>query len=123
MPFGLPTENYAIQTKIHPAVITERNINRFREQLKSLGFSFDWSREVNTTDPNYFKWTQWIFLKLFEKGLAYKKEMPINWCPRCKIGLANEEVVDGTVRTLRPPGGNQGQEPVDAQNHRLRRNA
>ncbi len=93
--FGLPAENYAIQTKIHPAVITERNINRFREQLKSLGFSFDWSREVNTTDPNYFKWTQWIFLKLFEKGLAYKKEMPINWCPRCKIGLANEEVVDG----------------------------
>jgi leucyl-tRNA synthetase len=93
--FGLPTENYAIQTKIHPAVITERNINRFREQLKSLGFSFDWSREVNTTDPAYFKWTQWIFLKLFEKGLAYKKEMPINWCPRCKIGLANEEVVDG----------------------------
>jgi len=93
--FGLPTENYAIQTKIHPAVITERNINRFREQLKSLGFSFDWSREVNTTDPAYFKWTQWIFLKLFEHGLAYKKEMPINWCPRCKIGLANEEVVDG----------------------------
>ena len=93
--FGLPTENYAIQTKIHPAVITERNINRFREQLKSLGFSFDWSREVTTTDPAYFKWTQWIFLKLFEHGLAYKKEMPINWCPRCKIGLANEEVVDG----------------------------
>ncbi|NLM41695.1 MAG: leucine--tRNA ligase [Firmicutes bacterium] len=94
--FGLPTENYAIQTKIHPSVITERNINRFREQLRSLGFSFDWSREVNTTDPAYFKWTQWIFLKLFEKGLAYKKEMPINWCPRCKIGLANEEVVDGS---------------------------
>jgi len=94
--FGLPTENYAIQTKIHPSVITERNINRFREQLRSLGFSFDWSREVNTTDPAYFKWTQWIFLKLFEKGLAYKKEMPINWCPRCKIGLANEEVVEGS---------------------------
>ena len=94
--FGLPTENYAIQTKIHPSVITERNINRFREQLRSLGFSFDWSREVNTTDPAYFKWTQWIFLKLFKKGLAYKKEMPINWCPRCKIGLANEEVVDGS---------------------------
>ncbi|NMB01291.1 MAG: leucine--tRNA ligase, partial [Firmicutes bacterium] len=93
--FGLPAENYAIQTKIHPSVVTERNISRFREQLQSLGFSFDWSREVNTTDPDYFKWTQWIFLKLFEKGLAYKKEMPINWCPRCKIGLANEEVVDG----------------------------
>ena len=92
--FGLPAENYAIQTKIHPAVVTERNIDRFRKQMQSLGFSFDWSREVNTTDPNYFKWTQWIFLKLFEHGLAYKKEMPINWCPRCKIGLANEEVVD-----------------------------
>ena len=92
--FGLPAENYAIQTKIHPAVVTERNIARFKEQMKSIGFSFDWSREVNTTDPNYFKWTQWIFLKLFEHGLAYKKEMPINWCPRCKIGLANEEVVD-----------------------------
>ena len=92
--FGLPAENYAIQTKIHPAVVTERNVDRFRQQMKNLGFSFDWSREVNTTDPNYFKWTQWIFLKLFEKGLAYKKEMPINWCPRCKIGLANEEVVD-----------------------------
>ncbi|HHY10299.1 MAG TPA: leucine--tRNA ligase, partial [Firmicutes bacterium] len=93
--FGLPAENYAIQNKVHPAVITEQNINRFRKQLKSLGFSFDWSREVNTTDPNYFKWTQWIFLKLFKKGLAYKKEMPINWCPACKIGLANEEVVNG----------------------------
>jgi leucyl-tRNA synthetase len=93
--FGLPAENYAIQTKIHPSVVTERNVARFKEQLRSLGFSFDWSREVNTTDPSYFKWTQWIFLKLFEKGLAYKKEMPINWCPSCKVGLANEEVVNG----------------------------
>lgn len=93
--FGLPAENYAIKTKIHPSIVTERNVARFKEQLQSLGFSFDWSREVNTTDPGYFKWTQWIFLKLFEKGLAYKKEMPINWCPSCKIGLANEEVVDG----------------------------
>ena len=92
--FGLPAENYAIKTKIHPAVVTERNVTRFKEQMQSLGFSFDWSREVNTTDPNYFKWTQWIFLKFFEKGLAYKKEMPINWCPSCKTGLANEEVVD-----------------------------
>lgn len=97
--FGLPAENYAIQTKIHPAVVTERNIARFKEQMQAIGFSFDWSREVNTTDPNYFKWTQWIFLRLFEKDLAYKKEMPINWCPRCKIGLANEEVVnDGCER-------------------------
>jgi len=93
--FGLPTENYAIKNKIHPRIVTERNIGRFKKQLRSLGFSFDWSREINTTDPNYFKWTQWIFLKLFEKGLAYKQEMPINWCPSCKIGLANEEVVGG----------------------------
>lgn len=93
--FGLPTENYAIKNKIHPAIVTERNVARFKEQLKSLGLSFDWSREINTTDPNYFKWTQWIFLKLFEKGLAYKKEASINWCNSCKIGLANEEVVNG----------------------------
>lgn len=93
--FGLPTENYAIQNNIHPRLVTERNVKRFREQLKALGFSFDWDREVNTTDPKYYKWTQWIFLKLFEKGLAYKKEMPINWCLDCKVGLANEEVVQG----------------------------
>ncbi|HEX3030411.1 MAG TPA: leucine--tRNA ligase [Clostridia bacterium] len=93
--FGLPTENYAIKNKIHPKVVTERNIARFKYQLKSLGLSFDWSREVNTTDPEYYKWTQWIFLKLFEKGLAYKKETPINWCTDCKVGLANEEVVNG----------------------------
>lgn len=93
--FGLPTENYAIKTGIHPAKVTEQNIARFRSQLKRLGFSFDWSREVNTTDPNYYKWTQWIFLKLFEHGLAYKAEIPINFCTSCKVGLANEEVVDG----------------------------
>ena len=93
--FGLPTENYAIQNKIHPAIVTENNIARFKEQLKSLGLSFDWSREINTTDPHYYKWTQWIFIKLFEKGLAYKKEMDINWCVSCKVGLANEEVVGG----------------------------
>jgi leucyl-tRNA synthetase len=93
--FGLPTENYAIKHKIHPRIVTEANVARFRNQLKSLGFSFDWSREVNTTDPQYYKWTQWIFLKLYEKGLAYKAEIPINWCTSCKIGLANEEVVGG----------------------------
>ncbi len=93
--FGLPTENYAIKNKIHPSKVTEENIARFKKQLQSIGFSFDWSREVNTTDPNYYKWTQWIFLKLFENGLAYKHEMPINWCTSCKIGLANEEVVAG----------------------------
>ena len=93
--FGLPTENYAIANKIHPRIVTENNIKNFRRQLKILGFSFDWSREINTTDPNYYKWTQWIFLKLFEKGLAYKKKMPINFCTGCKVGLANEEVVGG----------------------------
>ena len=93
--FGLPTENYAIKNHIHPAKVTKANIDHFREQLKKIGFSFDYSREVNTTDPNYYRWTQWIFLKLYEKGLAYKSEMPINWCPSCKCGLANEEVVDG----------------------------
>ncbi len=93
--FGLPTENYAIKNKIHPKKVTERNVNRFKNQIRSLGLSFDWSREINTTDPDYYKWTQWIFLKLFEKGLAYKKEAPINWCTDCKVGLANEEVVNG----------------------------
>ncbi len=93
--FGLPTENYAIKNKVHPAEVTAKNIAHFKEQLKRLGFSFDWSREINTTDPAYYKWTQWIFLKLFEKGLAYKAEIPINWCTECKVGLANEEVVNG----------------------------
>ena len=93
--FGLPAENFAIKNHIHPKVITEENINHFREQLKSLGFSFDWSREVNTTDPDYYKWTQWIFIQLFKKGLAYKTTMPINFCTGCKVGLANEEVVNG----------------------------
>ncbi len=93
--FGLPTENHAIKTGIHPAIVTKNNIANFTRQCKSLGFSFDWSREINTTDPAYFKWTQWIFLKLFEKGLAYKTEMPVNWCTSCQVGLANEEVVNG----------------------------
>ena len=93
--FGLPTENYAIKTGIHPAKVTHDNVERFRAQLKRLGFSFDYSREVNTTDPDYYKWTQWIFLKFFEKGLAYKAEIPINFCTSCKVGLANEEVKEG----------------------------
>ncbi|OGZ19043.1 MAG: leucine--tRNA ligase [Candidatus Nealsonbacteria bacterium RBG_13_42_11] len=93
--FGLPTENYAIKTGIHPRIATEKNVANYKRQLKSLGLSFDWSREINTTDPGYYKWTQWIFLKLFEKGLAYQAEIPINFCPACKIGLANEEVVGG----------------------------
>ncbi|MGN0311885.1 MAG: leucine--tRNA ligase [Lachnospiraceae bacterium] len=93
--FGLPTENYAIKNKIHPKIVTKNNVNRFKQQLQDLGYSFDWDREINTTDPNYYKWTQWIFLQLFKKGLAYKTEMPINWCTCCKVGLANEEVVNG----------------------------
>ena len=93
--FGLPTENYAIKNHIHPKIVTKNNVERFKNQLHSLGYSFDWEREVNTTDPNYYKWTQWIFLKLFNEGLAYKSEMPINWCTECKVGLANEEVVNG----------------------------
>ncbi len=94
--FGLPTENSAIKLKIHPAKLTERNIKRFRGQMQRLGFSYDWEREINTTDPNYYKWTQWIFLQLFRMGLAYEATVPINWCPSCKTGLANEEVVEGT---------------------------
>lgn len=93
--FGLPTENFAIKNHVHPAVVTESNITNFKRQLKSLGFSFDWDREVNTTDPSYYKWTQWIFLQLYKKGLAYKKEMSVNWCTSCKCVLANEEVVNG----------------------------
>ena len=93
--FGLPTENFAIKNKIHPAIVTKNNVARFKGQLKSLGLSFDWDREINTTDPDYFKWTQWIFLKLFKAGLAYKKEMSVNWCTSCKVVLANEEVVNG----------------------------
>ena len=93
--FGLPTENYAIKNHIHPEIVTRDNIAHFKEQLKSLGFSFDWSREVNTTDPSYYKWTQWIFLQLYKHGLAYKKEMAVNWCTSCKCVLANEEVVNG----------------------------
>lgn len=101
--FGLPAENYAIKNHIHPKITTENNINHFREQLKALGFSFDWSREVNTTDPNYYKWTQWIFIQLYKKGLAYKATMPINFCTGCKVGLANEEVVNGVCERCGSP--------------------
>lgn len=93
--FGLPTENYAIKNHVHPAEVTKQNIARFKKQIQSLGISFDWSREFSTTDPDYYKWTQWIFLQLFKKGLAYKKEMNVNWCTSCKCVLANEEVVNG----------------------------
>lgn len=93
--FGLPTENYAIKNKIHPAKVTEDNIKNFKAQMKSIGFSFDWDREINTTDPDYYKWSQWIFIQMYKHGLAYKNEMSVNWCPSCQVGLANEEVVDG----------------------------
>ena len=93
--FGLPTENYAIKNHIHPAKVTHDNIVNFRSQLQMLGYSFDWDREVNTTDPSYYKWTQWIFLQLYKHGLAYKTTMPVNWCTSCKCVLANEEVVEG----------------------------
>ena len=101
--FGLPTENYAIKNHIHPKIVTENNVKRFKEQLHSLGYSFDWDREINTTDQGYYHWTQWIFRKLFEAGLAYKKEMPINWCTSCKVGLANEEVVNGVCERCGSP--------------------
>ena len=101
--FGLPTENYAIQHHVHPRVVTEQNIATFRGQLKALGYSFDWDREINTTDPGYFKWTQWIFLQMFRHGLAYKAKMPVNWCTSCKCVLANEEVVDGVCERCGAP--------------------
>ena len=101
--FGLPAENYAIKNHVHPKITTENNINHFKEQLKSIGFSFDWSREINTTDPNYYKWTQWIFIQLYKKGLAYKATMPINFCTGCKVGLANEEVVNGVCERCGSP--------------------
>ena len=101
--FGLPTENYAIKNHIHPKIVTKSNVHHFKDQLQSLGYSFDWDREINTTDPEYYHWTQWIFLKLFKAGLAYKKEMPINWCTSCKVGLANEEVVNGVCERCGAP--------------------
>lgn len=108
--FGLPTENYAIKTGIQPAKVTKTNTDIFRKQLKSVGFGFDWSREINTTDPAYFKWTQWIFLQMFKKGLAYKTKTEINWCPSCKIGLANEEVVGGLCDRCGGPTGKKEKE-------------
>ena len=107
--FGLPTENFAIKNHVHPAEVTKKNIARFKSQLKSLGLSFDWSREINTTDPSYYKWTQWIFLQLFKNGLAYKKEMSVNWCTSCKCVLANEGGRQRRLRALRQRGRSQDQ--------------
>ena len=101
--FGLPAENYAIKNHVHPKITTAKNIEHFTEQLKALGFSFDWSRKIDTTDPEYYKWTQWIFIQLYKKGLAYKATMPINFCTGCKVGLANEEVVNGTCERCGSP--------------------
>jgi len=101
--FGLPAENYAIRTGTHPEIVTRQNINNIKKQMKDAGLSYDWSKEIDTTDPNYYKWTQWIFLKMFEKGLAYEAKMPINWCPSCKTGLANEEVVNGECERCGTP--------------------
>ena len=101
--FGLPTENYAIKNHIHPAIVTKNNIATFRGQLQALGYSFDWDREINTTDPKYFKWTQWIFLQLYKNGLAYKAKMPVNWCTSCKCVLANEEVVENVCERCGSP--------------------
>jgi leucyl-tRNA synthetase len=117
--FGLPTENYAIKHHMHPADVTKRNIARFTDQLKMLGYGFDWDRVVDTTDPEYFKWTQWIFLQMFKKGLAYKMGMPVNWCTSCKCVLANEEVVRAS-RALAAPSCSEGEEPVDAGYHQVR---
>ena len=93
--FGLPAEQYALQTGTHPSITTKKNIENFKKQIKNIGLSYDWDREINTTDKNYYKWTQWIFLKLFEKGLAYESEVPVNWCPELGTVLANEEVING----------------------------
>ena len=101
--FGLPTENFAMKNHIHPAIVTKNNVAHFKSQLKALGFAIDWDREINTTDPSYYKWTQWIFLQMYKHGLAYKKEMNVNWCTRCKCVLANEEVVNGTCERCHSP--------------------
>ena len=108
--FGLPAEQYAIKTGTHPSVTTQANVDNFRRQIKSIGFAIDWEREINTTDPGYYKWTQWIFLKLFQRGLAYVDEKPVWWCPNLRAVLANEEVVDGKSEV--------GNHPVERRNLR-----
>ena len=119
--FGLPTENYAIKTGRRPEEITEENTAVFKRQLKRLGLSYDWDREIGTHREDYYKWTQWIFTLLYKKGLAYEEEVPVNWCPALKTVLANEEVVCGKSEIGGPPGRAAAYEAVDAQDHRLRR--
>ncbi len=121
--FGLPAENYAIKTGTHPRASTEANIARFTTQIKSLGFSYDWDRCISTCEPEYYRWTQWIFLKLFEKGLAYEAEVPINWCPSCLTGLANEEVKDGQCDRCGTPVTRRNLRQWILQDHRVRRAA
>ena len=121
--FGLPTENYAIKIHIHPRIVTDRTSPPSARQLKALGYSFDWDREINTTDPKYFKWTQWIFLQMFRHGLAYKAKMPVNWCPSCKCVLANEGSGGGRLRERCGAGGPEGEESVDAADHQVCRPA
>ena len=118
--FGLPTENYAIKNHIHPAIVTKQNIANFTSQLKMLGYGFDWDRCIDTTDPSYYKWTQWIFLQMFKKGLAYKATMPVNWCTSCKMRAGQRGSGERRLRALRQRGHPQGEEPVDAEDHRVR---
>ena len=117
--FGLPTENYALKNHINPEIVTAKNVARFKSQLKALGLSFDWDREINTTDPDYYKWTQWIFLQLYKKGLAYKKETAVNYCTGCKVVLANEEVVNGVCERCGSPVVHKVKSQWDAQDHGL----
>lgn len=119
--FGLPTENYAIKNKIHPSIATEKNIAIFKAQLEKLGFTYDWSREINTTDPEFYKWTQWVFLQMFKKGLAYESYEPIIWCPSCQTGLAMEDLENGKCERC---GSEVERKPMRQwvlKNHRLRR--
>ncbi len=119
--FGLPTENYALKNHINPEIVTAKNVARFKSQLKALGLSFDWDREINTTDPEYYKWTQWIFLQLFKNGLAYKKETTVNYCTGCKVVLANEEVVNGVCERCGSPVVQKNKSQWMLEDHRLRR--
>ena len=119
--FGLPAENYAIKMGVHPAKSTADNIANIKRQINEIAAIYDWDMEVNTTDPNFYKWTQWIFVQMFKKGLAYEKEMPINWCPSCKTGLANEEVVNGCCERCGRRCYQEKFKSVDAQDHSIRR--
>ena len=119
--FGLPAENYAIKMGVHPAISTASNIKNIKRQINQIAALYDWDMEVNTTDPSFYKWTQWIFVQMFKKGLAYEKEFPINWCPSCKTGLANEEVVNGCCERCGTPVTKKNSPPVDVKDHSVRR--